>query len=67
MEAPGATLVGAQASADGVAVMDLWYDGEAVVHGQGWKQTIDLDAMYWQGVKLFGHITEVSASRQSSP
>jgi len=63
LEAPGTTLVGAQASAEGGAVMDLWFEGEAVVHGQGWQKAIELDAMHWQGVKLFGHVTEAKATR----
>ncbi len=60
IEAPGATLVGAQAGSDGVATVDIWYDGDATVHGQGWSQEVDLDAMHWQGVKLYGEVAEVA-------
>ena len=62
VEAPGTTLVGAQAGDDGVATIDVWFDGAATVRGRGWQASVDLDAMHWQGVKLYGEVAEVTVS-----
>jgi hypothetical protein len=60
VEAPGTTLVGAQADASGQAVVDVWYDGVATVRGAGWESSVRLEPMEWRGTKVFGHVAEVT-------
>lgn len=59
--APGTTLHGAQANDDGVAEVDLWFEGEATVHGPGWSEAVEVAPMTWRGTRLFGHVAEVAA------